>query len=142
MLLNALEPAQNVRQEDIQELVEEVHRFEQGARSRSSNVVGKTSMPEFSVPSSKKTVQHVQSYILTDSVSISCGSNVHVTQRVQTNLSSIETAGNTNLNVSAILYNIIGRKNLDSHSSAGWGSWAPNIAWSTGEQDEGVAATN
>ena len=89
------------------------------------------------------------------------------TQGIQMNLLSIKNAINTsvggnttrkvlfelvsgevmiqnqcNLNVRVIHYDDIARKNLDSHSSAGWGSWAPNIAWSTGEQDEGVAATN
>ena len=47
-----------------------------------------------------------------------------------------------NMNVRVILYDIIARKNLDSQTNLTWGSWAPNIVWSTGEQNEGVAATN
>ena len=51
MLLNALEQALNVRQEDVQELAEELL-SEQGLRSRSTSVVGNPVKPEVSVPSS------------------------------------------------------------------------------------------
>ena len=52
MLLNALEQALNVRQEDVQELVEEVHRLEHEPRSRSISEVNKWDKQEVSVPSS------------------------------------------------------------------------------------------
>ena len=37
---------------DVNELVEEVHWFKQGQRSRSTSVVDETGMPKVSVPSS------------------------------------------------------------------------------------------
>ena len=52
MLLNVLEQALNVQQEDVQELVEEVHRLEREPRSRSTSVVNNAVKREVSVPSS------------------------------------------------------------------------------------------
>ena len=52
MLLNVLEQALNVQPEDVQEVVEELHRLEREPRSRSTSVVDKPVTPEVSVPSS------------------------------------------------------------------------------------------
>ena len=50
MLLNALEKALDVQQEDVQELAEELL-SEQGLRSRSTSVVNKSETLDHSVPS-------------------------------------------------------------------------------------------
>ena len=51
MLLNVLEQALNVQPEDVQEVVEELHRLEREPRSRSTSVVDKSETLDRSVPS-------------------------------------------------------------------------------------------